>query len=222
MPLERLRIFGNPNIGIYICTSNKYALVPKGVTSQVKEKVSNVLSVEVFEAQIARTPLLGVFAVCTDRLVLVPSIIRDDELNELREVGLDVRVIDVKHTALGNVILHNSKAMMLSEELSDNEVKEIVNILGFSKYMKRKLANMTAIGSAAVITDRGAVVHPDVSDEELNLISKFFEVNADIATVNFGVAFIKTGLVANNYGALVGERTTGPEIMRIMKALGIG
>ena len=62
----------------------------------------------------------------------------------------------------------------------------------------------------------------DASDEELRRLSEFFEVPVDIGTVNFGVAFIRTGLVANNYGALVGEKTTGPEILRITKALSIG
>ena len=222
MPLERLRILGNPNIGVYICASNKYALIPKGVTPQVKQKVSEVLNVETVEAQVAGTPLLGVFLVCSDDVILAPNIMRDNEINELREIGFRVTIIETKHTALGNVVLRNSKAALLSVELSEDEVKSIINSLGIEKFKVGKIANMTAVGSAAVITDKGAVVHPDVSDEELRFISEFFNVNADIATVNFGVAFIKTGLVANNYGALVGERTTGPEIMRIMKALGIG
>lgn len=221
MPLERLRILGNPNIGVFICASNKYALIPKGVTSQAKRKISDILNVEVIETQVAGTPLLGVFLVCSDNVVLVPGIMRDEEVNHLREVGLRVAIIESKHTALGNVVLHNSKAALLSTELSEDEIKLIVNSLGVEKFKVSKIANMTAVGSVAVITDKGAVVHPDVGDDELRFISEFFNVNADIATVNFGVAFIKTGLVANNYGALVGERTTGPEIMRIMKALSI-
>jgi len=77
------------------------------------------------------------------------------------------------------------------------------------------------VGSAAVVTDEGGLVHPDATDEELEKLSDFFGVDVDIGTVNFGVAFIKTGLVANNYGALVGANTTGPEIMRVMKALNL-
>ena len=222
MPLERLRILGNPNIGVFICASNKYALIPKGVTSQAKQKIKDVLNVEVIEAQVAGTPLLGVFLVCSDNLVLAPGIMRDEEIDELKQLGLKITIVETRHTALGNVVLHNNKAALLSTELSEDEVKSVVNSLGIGKFKVGKIANMTAVGSAAVVTDKGAVVHPDASDEELRFISEFFDVNADIATVNFGVAFIKTGLVANNYGALVGERTTGPEIMRIMKALGMG
>ena len=222
MPLDKLRVFGNPNIGVYIFTNNKVALIPKGVTPQVREKVANTLSVEVIEAQIAGTPLLGVFVAGNDNAVLLPNIARDEEVEELRELGLRVVVIDTKYTALGNVILSNSKAAILYEGFSNEEVKAIVNALGISKYVKKRFGDIVTVGSAAVVTDKGAVVHPDLSDEDIRFISEFFDVVADVGTVNFGVAFIKTGLVANNYGALVGERTTGPEIMRITKALGVG
>jgi translation initiation factor 6 len=108
---------------------------------------------------------------------------------------------------------------MFHKEIEDHEIERMVRVLNVSKFRKGSIAGIPTVGSVAVITDKGGVVHPDVSDDELEGLSKFFEVPLDVGTVNFGVAFIKTGLVANNYGALVGERTTGPEIMRIMKAL---
>ncbi len=222
MPLDTLRIRGNPNIGAYIFANNKVALVPKGIDSSVKRKVSDTLNVEVIEASVDESPLLGVFIAGNDKAILVPGLIRDNELQELREVGLNVVVIHTPYTALGNIILANNYAAMFYEELGEREVSLMVESLGVIRFRRGTIAKIPTVGSAAVITDKGGVVHPDVSDEELNELSKFFGVSMDVGTVNFGVAFIKTGLVANNYGALVGERTTGPEIMRIIKALGVG
>ncbi|MCD6428019.1 MAG: translation initiation factor IF-6 [Desulfurococcales archaeon] len=222
MPLDKLKIFGNPNIGVYMFVNNKIALVPQGIESSTKKKISDVLNVEVIEARIAGTFLLGVLIAGNDRVLLVPRIARDEEVEYLKSIGLNVHLVHTTFTALGNVILANSKAAVLHPELEKNEVKEISELLGIRKFTQTPIAGIPTVGSVAVITDKGGVIHPDASDEELRRLSEFFEVPVDIGTVNFGVAFIRTGLVANNYGALVGEKTTGPEILRITKALSIG
>ncbi|MCD6340967.1 MAG: translation initiation factor IF-6 [Desulfurococcales archaeon] len=222
MPLDKLKIFGNPNIGVYIFVNNKIALVPQGIELSAKRKIGDILNVEVIEARVAGTFLLGVLIAGNDRVLLVPRIARDEEVEYLKSIGLNVHVVHTTFTALGNVILANSKAAILHPELEKSEVKELSDLLGIRKLIQAPIAGIPTVGSVAVITDKGGVVHPDVSDEELRKLSEFFEVPVDIGTVNFGVAFIRTGLVANNYGALVGEKTTGPEILRITKALNIG
>jgi len=222
MSLDMLNIFGNPNIGVYLFVNNKVALVPKGVNSIVKDKIREVLDVEVIEARISGSPLLGIFIAGNDRAILLPRIAKESEVQHLKNLGLPVKVFTGLFTALGNVVLTNNRAALLHPELTNNEVSEITSLLGIDRYMKGSIAGVPTVGSAAVITDLGGALHPDVSEEEIKLIEDLFRVHVDIATVNFGVAFIKTGLVANNHGALVGSKTTGPEIMRIMKALNIG
>ena len=219
MPLDTLRIFGNPNIGVYIFANNKVALVPNGVTQQTKKKIEETLNVDVVEARVGGSPLLGIFLAGNDRTILAPKIIRDDELQTLTDLGLNVEVIHGVFTALGNVVLANNKAAMLHPEIAEREMELITAALGVERYVKGTIARIPTVGSAAVVTDVGGIVHPDAEEGELKRLEEFFGVTMDIGTVNFGVAFIKTGLVANNYGALVGDRTTGPEIMRIMKAL---
>mgnify|MGYP000277021792 CR=1 FL=1 len=222
MPLDKLRIFGNPNIGVYVFANNKIALVPQGVESSAKKKVSDILNVDVIEARIAGTFLLGVLVAGNDRVLLVPRITRDEEVEYLKNLGLYVQVVHTTFTALGNIILANSRAAVFHPELDKSEVQKLSELLGIKEYIQTSVAGIPTVGSVAVITDRGGVIHPDVRDEELHKLAEFFGVPLDVATVNFGVAFIRTGLVANNYGALVGEKTTGPEILRITKALNIG
>jgi len=222
MALERARIFGNPNIGIYVFANNKLALVPRGIDSRVKRKIAEILSVEVLEVSIAKSSLIGVFVAGNDRSVLIPRIAEEEEIEYMKSIGIPISVIDTTYTALGNVVLSNNRAAMLHPEIPSKDVEKIVKALGVEKWKKGTIAGVPTVGSAAVITERGGVVHPDVSDTELEELRKFFGVFVDTGTVNFGIAFIKTGLVANNVGALVGERTTGPEIMRIMRALNLG
>ena len=37
---------------------------------------------------------------------------------------------------------------------------------------------------------------------------------------DFGSEFVRSGLIANSSGAIIGNRTTGPELARIEEALG--
>jgi len=73
-----------------------------------------------------------------------------------------------------------------------------------------------------VVTNRGGIVHPDASKKDLEFLQEFFKVPIDVGTVNFGVPYVRSGLVANDKGAIVGLNTTGPEILRISRILGMG
>jgi translation initiation factor 6 len=43
----------------------------------------------------------------------------------------------------------------------------------------------------------------------------------DISTVNCGFPYLRVGMAANSNGAVVGNATTGPEMVRIESSLGI-
>ncbi len=221
MPLEKLRIFGNPNIGVYIFTNNKVTLVPEGTQPQVKKVLSDALSTEVLEARVADSRLLGIFIVGNDKAILLPKIARDTEVDQLKELGLPVKVVFTSFTALGNIILTNNKVALLHPELSDKEAEMICKELNVVKCVRRSIINIPTVGSVAVINDSNGLFHPDVSENELKTLEELLNIRAGTGTVNFGVGFIKTGLIANNLGAVVGDLTTGPEIMRVMDAFNL-
>jgi len=222
MPLDKIRIFGNPNIGIYIFANNKVALIPPINDASIKRKLRENLNVDVIECRVADSVIIGVLVAGNDSGILLPRIVREDEFNYLRDMGLNVEVLYTNYTALGNIILANNKAAIVYPDLGDRDVNTIKRVLNLENVVRRDIGKFATVGSIAVVNDSGGVIHPDVSDSEVREVSKIMGVALDIGTVNFGVAFIRTGLVANNYGAVVGERTTGPEIMRIMKALNLG
>ncbi|MEM0188456.1 MAG: translation initiation factor IF-6 [Saccharolobus sp.] len=222
MNLQRLSIFGTDNIGVYIFTTNKYTIIPKGLDSLTKESIAKILGTELVEAEISRSFILGALINGTDNGILLPKSVTDEELKILKDNLKDCRieVLNSKVTALGNTILANNKGAIIYPEFNDIEEKIIKETLGIEEIKRAKIAQMATVGSVGVVTNRGGLVHVDTTEEELKELEKIFKVKIDIGTVNFGSIFIRSGLVANDKGVLVGSSTTGPEILRIQKALG--
>ncbi len=225
MEINKLSIFGNPNIGVYIFTNNYIAIVPPGLTSSEKKTIIETLGVEIYESKIANTIINGVLIIGNDHGVVFPRIILDEELelltHFLKKHGINIYVSRSKNTALGNILLCNNKACIVGSELESPEVSKISDTLNVEIVVK-DVMYLTIPGSLAVITDHGGVIHPDISDDELKDLENIFKVPLERATVNSGIPFIKSGLIANNRGVIVGERTTGPEILRIRRGLSGG
>jgi len=51
------------------------------------------------------------------------------------------------------------------------------------------------------------------------VLEELFELPVDVGTVNLGSPLVGSGLLANSYGYLAGDETTGPELGRIEDAL---
>ncbi len=223
MNVNKLRIYGNPNIGVYIFANDTVAIVPPGLNRDEISIIVETLDVEVVEAKIADTVLIGVMICGNNNGVVLPRNIRDEEYeylrNTLKKYGLNVEVLRSRNTALGNLLLANDNAVIAGSELERTEVARVSNALGVEVFRK-DILYLTIPGSLAVVTNSGGVIHPDVTDEELKDIERILKVPFERATVNSGIPFIKTGLIANTSGILVGELTTGPEIMRIQRGLG--
>jgi translation initiation factor 6 len=150
--------------------------------------------------------------------LLIPSIAKEYEVEKLKgEVDLPVHVVPGRLTALGNNVLTNDHYALLHPEM-EQMAQKISQMLGVPAETGT-IANIPTVGSAAVFNNKGGIVHPDVRDEEAEELSKKFKVPIDVATVNYGVPYVKMGVVANNKGVLVGDQTTGPELARIVQVL---
>lgn len=225
MEVVRLSLFGNPNIGVYVFINNSIALIPPGLSIDEKKVIVETLGVELVETKIANTILNGILVAGNDVGIVLPRIVLDEELEiineELKKYGLNIYVSRSKNTALGNILLCNNKACIAGSELEEQELNKISDVLGVETIFKNVM-HLTIPGSLAVVTDKGGVIHPDVSDDEIKEIEEIFKVGFERATVNSGIPFIKSGLIANNKGVIVGEYTTGPEILRIRRGLSGG
>jgi translation initiation factor 6 len=218
--ITRMSFFGNPNIGIYAYANDKVLILPPGIGEDDIREMNSVLQVTPIIAKIAGTILNGVFIAGNNYAIILPHIIFDEELEhikrEIRENGVDLEVVvsNSRYTALGNLILCNNHACIASPLLEDEEVKRLSSILGVEFY-KARLVNLDVPGSVAVINDNGGVIHPDASEDDLKILKTIAKVSVEYATINGGVPYVKSGIIANNKGVVVGGNTTGPEVLRV-------
>jgi len=77
------------------------------------------------------------------------------------------------------------------------------------------------VGALGVATNKGAMLSPNTSQEELSVVKTTLRVETDLSSTNGGVPFVKSGILANSKGAVVGPLTRGAELMQISRTLGL-
>ncbi len=220
--IELVNINGNPNIGVFVFANNSIALVPTTITNKLKKMISDVLDVEVIETKISDMIINGVMVAGNDKGILLPRITKTHEFEYLKEaIGykLNIRILDIRQTALGNLIVANNRGALVSPLVDKAALPVIKDTLGVEIIHQAAIASIPTVGSLLVVTNKGGLVHPGSGEDEIKMLANIFGVDVLTATVNFGLYFVKAGIVANDKGALVGDETTGPELMRIQQAL---
>lgn len=220
--VAKLSIHGNPNIGAYIQASDSYVLLPPEMEEKDVKLASEVLGTErLVKTTVLSTRLLGTLTAGNSRGLLLPRGVSEEERRRIAEALSDVSVsvLDARENALGNLIAANDRAAAVYPKLDRSAMRLISDVLGV-EVVPMTLCGTGVVGSVLVVTSRGGIVCSETSEEELKALRELFKVPIIQGTVNFGVSLIRVGLVANSYGALVGEETTGPEIARIQMALG--
>jgi translation initiation factor 6 len=221
MNISKLNVFRNPNIGVFLFANNKIALVPPNVSKATRKTISDILQVDIMETTIAGMHIIGVLVAGNDKSILVPDIIKQEELdalNESLEGSIKIEMVKTKHTALGNLISANNSAAYISEIFENNIEKDLSNILQTPIFRKSYLG-LPIVGSMIVANDKIAFIHPMITEAEALSISEELRVTPIHATVNEGVGFIKVGIVMNNSGILIGGTTTGQELVNITSAI---
>ncbi len=220
--MEVLYAFGNPNIGVYVAISDRVALIPADAPEKVERALSKNLGVRVVRASVQDSPLLGVLCAMNSHGMIVGRLVRERELELLKRVlgdEMNIEVLDIKETALGNLVLVNDKGAVVSPLLPRHAVSRISDALDVEAVQMR-LGGSYLVGALGVATNKGVLLCPLASDEEVEQVIDVLKVSkGGVGTVNRGNVFVRSGLVANSRGALVGFETTGPELMRIQSTL---
>ncbi|MHA1299528.1 MAG: translation initiation factor IF-6 [Candidatus Helarchaeota archaeon] len=211
-------LFGNPNIGVFAFATDDYCLVPNGLTKSDIKSIEEVLKVPCFELTIAQAHIIHTMSIGNRNGYLVPYTITDDELSLLKKIfDINIGRIKTEFTALGNHILCNDKAAIINPNLEKNQTKIIEDTLDVEVIRGRILGNEepALVGSHAICSNKGVLAHVDATDETLEWLGAVLDVEVDIGTVNAGYPYTASGIIVNSNGAVVGDDTTGPEIVRI-------
>jgi translation initiation factor 6 len=217
--IHLLDIYRSPNIGIFLKANDKHLLVPKGLATTKSERLAEALGVSICYTSLAGSRLLGPLAAMNNNGILVTRIAEDYEIKEIAaQTGLPVARLDSKYTSVGNLIAGNDRGAVVSPIVEERTMDQVSDVLG-TELLKMGFHEYALVGAMMAATNRGAAVYPKLNDEEVARINDVLAVEAYPTSVNGGVPFVSSGLVANSQNAIVGNLTTGPELVFLTRAL---
>jgi translation initiation factor 6 len=219
MHFARTAIEGNSFIGIFAKTNDSVTLLPKNSPEKFKKICSEVLKTQVVTTSVANSNLIGIFSAMNSNGIVLPALVYEYELKELKHAGLNAAVVDDKSSAFGNNILANDSACVVNPAMSHRSITSIADCLGV-EVVKGTVGGYKTIGASALVTNKGLLAKTSVTEEELASLEKLFKVKAAVGTANMGVPFVGLCMLANANGFIAGELTSGFELNRIDEALG--
>lgn len=213
--MTRTSVMGSPNIGVFARATDSYAIFPEGIPERKLERVSRILEVKIVSLDLGYSKLIGVLSAANSKGLLLPHYVTGEEEKFLRKsLGVEVERLKSKYTSAGNLVLANDVGAVVSPLLGRLELITVEDVLGVEA-VHGSVAGIPLPGSMAAATNRGAMLHPQASDEELKLVAEVLKVRVGVGTVNGGVSYVSSGIVGNSHAVLVGSLTTGPELMTI-------
>ncbi|MDL5362768.1 translation initiation factor IF-6 [Halalkalicoccus sp. NIPERK01] len=216
----RTAFFGSSSVGVFARATDDAVLVRNDVEDDLREGLEEELAVPAIPTTIGGSSTVGALCVGNSNGLLVSSRITDAEREAIADVvDLPVTELPGRINAAGNVVLANDSGAYVHPDLSREAVRAVNDGLGVP-VERGELAGLRTVGTAAVATNDGVLCHPKATDGELDFLEELLDAYADIGTINYGGPLVGSGLVANAFGYVAGQDTTGPELGRIEDALG--
>ncbi len=221
MAIYQSSLVGTASIGVYLLTTDTMAIVPKWVPLRKAERLGKWLKVKLVQSTIGGSVLAGVLVCANSNGILLPHFVRDKEIDAIKSVFEgNVTVMETRKTAYGNMVLANNNGAIVDPQLKASEIKEISETLGVEA-VPGEVAGLPYVGSLAVVSDKGVLAHPLLTDSERKLLEDVLKVPVDVGTINCGIPYVGTGLIGNSHAVVVGLLTTGPEMFIIGHAFDV-
>ncbi|KAL5068456.1 hypothetical protein RYX36_019343 [Vicia faba] len=212
----RLRFENSCEVGVFSKLTNAYCLVAVGASESLYSTFEAELSdvIPVIKTSIGGTRIVGCLCIGNKNGLLLPHTTTDQELQHLKNSLPDhVRVqrIEEKLSALGNCIACNDHVALTHTDL-DRETEEVLaDVLGVEVF-RQTVAGNVLVGSYCAFSNKGGLVHPHTSIEDLDELSTLLQVPLVAGTVNRGSEVIGAGMTVNDWTAFCGSDTTATEL----------
>jgi len=211
-------IYRSPNVGIYAKCNDSFVFIPNGFAITKVKNLCEFLKTDYVFTSVANTRLLGVLMVMNNKGILLPRNSLEEEVVHLKKsTGLNVDILDTKHTAIGNLLCVNDKGGIMSPLIPSEYVKKVEDVLGI-EVIRKKVAGYYQSGAMAKANSHGGIIHPETEEEDIRTISQVLGVELEPATINGGSPFVSSGILVNNKSMVVGSLTNGPELVMLTKA----
>ena len=218
MGIHKYAFYKTPNIGIFVKCNDNFLLLPFGFAETKTDNLMKYLELsDIVHVSIAGTRLLGPMMVFNNKGILVSSITSDNEIDILKQATkLNVERLKSRYTAIGNLIATNDHGALISPIF--NEIKQQIQDVLDVQVKSSPIGGFIQTGSMMVTTNHGAVIHPNASENEIRDISEFLHVEVEPATINGGIPYLSSGIIANSKSVIVGNLTSGPELIMLSRA----
>lgn len=150
------------------------------------------------------TPMIGVFATCTEDVVLIPPLTKP-ETCALLENSLGVKVVETLvngSVVVGALSRGNSNGFLVSYGTDIDELKKLTGVQ--VEILPDKL---NAVGNIVLANDFAALIHPELSDKAVEVIAKTLKVEVYRGTIA-GIKNVGMAGVITNQGLLVHPKVT--------------
>ncbi|MHB1492926.1 MAG: translation initiation factor IF-6 [Thermoplasmataceae archaeon] len=213
--IRKISILTNNFIGINARAWEEIAFIPTNSEPQLESDFQEVLGVKPTRCYLDNTGLIGVLLTMNKNGIIVNGNVSPEFIKGLIPDS-DINVVSVNDSinAVGNDIVTNDHGAIIHEDFSKKSEKLISDALGV-EVVRKTIGGIKTVGSASVVTNKGMLVNPETTDEEIDYLTNFFKVPVKIGTANYGSIFVGSCIIANSKGALVGSSTTPIEIGRI-------
>jgi len=242
IPVVRTSIAGCKFIGRVAVGNKNGLLLPHTATDQELQHIRNSLPDEVVVQRISeRLSALGNCITTNDHVALIhPDMDRVRRASEVvkrsvlrARLGLSTepralsfpslsrarsgapRLLSLLSTTTTNNVagpLLRSLSASLTVWSYPQETEEIVaDVLGVEVF-RQTVAGNALVGSYAVISNQGGIVHPRTSVEDQEELSSLLQIPIVAGTVNRGSDVLGAGLIVNDWAAFCGLDTTSTEL----------
>jgi translation initiation factor 6 len=214
-------IVGSPSIGVYSLATENMVIIPVMVPQEKAQEFADWLKTPLIYTSLSGSVLVGAFAVANSNGMLLPNSVRQEEIDHVKAVFKgNITIMQTKKTAYGNLVLANDKGAVVDPRFKPADIKIIQDTLGV-EVVPTEIAALPYVGSLAVATNKGVLAHPQLKEEEKKILESVFKVPVDVGSINCGIPYVGTGLIANSNAAVAGSMTTGPEMFIIGNALDV-
>jgi len=154
-------------------------------------------------------PYVGIYATNTEQYVVLPPDLPEAAAAAAGEaLGVAaIRTLINESTLIGSMMTGNSNGFVVSDLALDKEVRALQQ---HAKVARLK-GKMTASGNIILANDNAALVHPSLSDKNVEVVAKALKVDVKRGTIG-GLKTVGMAGCATNRGLLVHPRATEAEL----------
>ena len=221
MAIFLFSLFGNASIGVYSLATDKMVIAPLQASIGKVEGLEEWLRAKVVYTTIGGSVLIGALACANSNGIVLPHFVREEEVEAMKSASdFNMSVMETRKTAYGNLVLANDHGALVDPRLKRRDLRKIEDALGVEA-VPGEIAGLPYVGSLATATNKGVLAHPLLKDDEEKVLRDVLGVHVDVGTINCGIPYVATGLIANIHSAVAGTVTTGPELFIIGQALDV-